>query len=228
MIKKSAKVEKAAISDDDLNLINQFTLKELTAEEVFTFKIAICDNQVDRDFEKFSDSALIGLAELFKGKTIISDHKASSENQCARIYKTEIVTDGESKKLVAHCYTARTDSNKDFIADVESGIKKEVSVGCSVEKAICSICGVDNKKSYCKHIGGREYGTQKCYFILDGAKDAYEVSFVAVPAQKNAGVIKSYGEKPYEETEKSATDEIESEIDCDLQLTDAFLFTENN
>lgn len=228
MIKKSAKVEKAAISDDDLNLINQFTLKELTAEEGFTFKLAICDDVVDRDFEKFSDSALIGLADLFKGKTIISDHKTISENQCARIYKTEIVADGNSKKLVAHCYTARTDSNKDFIADVEAGIKKEVSVGCAVDRVVCSICGVDNKKSYCKHIGGREYGTQKCYFILDGAKDAYEVSFVAVPAQKNAGVIKSYGEKPYEETEKSATDEMESEIDCDLQLTDAFLFTEKN
>lgn len=228
MIKKSARVEKAAISDDDLNLINQFTLKELTAEEVFTFKLAICDNQVDRDFEKFSDSTLIGLAELFKGKTIISDHKASSENQCARIYNTEVVKSGDVSQLVAYCYTARTDSNKDFIADVEAGIKKEVSVGCAVDKVVCSICGVDNKKSYCEHIGGREYGTQKCYFILDGAKDAYEVSFVAVPAQKNAGVIKSYGEKPYEETEKSTTDEIESEIDCDLQLTDAFLFTEKN
>jgi hypothetical protein len=67
----------------------------------------------------------------------------------------------------------------------------------------CSICGTDNAKNYCRHWPGKSYekegGTQVCTFSLDGGRDAYEFSLVAVPAQKAAGVSKSYtGETVYE------------------------------
>ena len=231
MVKKSGHIEKSASNDEDIALINQYTLKELKADEVFTFKLAMCDNQIDRDFEMFTENTLIGLSELYKGKTVIGDHEHLTANQFARIYKTEIISEGNKKTLVGYCYAVKSESNKDFIADIEGGIKKEVSVGCRVEKAICSICGTDNRRSYCEHWGGKVYDNKQCYFMLDGALDAYEVSFVAVPAQKNAGVIKAYGEKPIEKPiEKSVEDntEIESDIECDLHLIDAFLFTQNN
>lgn len=224
MIKKSASVGSLEITDAELSLINKQTLKALTAEQVFTFKIAMCDNQVDRDFEKFSDGALKDLAKMYVGKTMISDHSASAKNQCARIYATEIAEKGEVKQLIAHCYSIRTDSNKDFIAEVEGGIKKEVSVGCRVEKAICSICGADNRKVWCDHYGGKEYDGKQCYFTLDKALDAYEVSFVAVPAQPNAGVTKSYGaEKP-----KTTIEQSESDFDFEMKSLDAFLFVNTN
>jgi len=219
-ITKAAKAEKSAISADDIALINGYALKEMQENEIFVFKVALCDNQVDRDFEQFSDSALYKLAEFFKGKTVISDHIPKADNQCARIYKAEVISDGDVKRLVAHCYIPITEKTAELISEIESGIKKEVSVGCSVEKAICSICGTNNKESYCSHMAGREYDGKMCTFTLDGAKDAYEVSFVAVPAQKEAGVIKSYGAKPYDE--KS----VENAIGCDLQLIRVFLFTE--
>lgn len=235
-IEKSGSVGQSQVTDAALSLINSFTLKKLTAEEVFTFKIAVCDNQIDRDFERFSDKSLSDWAKLLKGKTIISDHTPKSANQCARIFDTEIVEKSGVKKVVAHCYTIRTDSTKDFIAEIEGGIKKEVSVGGSAMSAICSICDTDNAKNYCPHMPGRVYEDKQCHFILDGIKDAYEVSFVAIPAQKNAGVTKSYGEKPYDEDKKppkeSDADDtnkgIESEIDCELQCVDAFLFTNEN
>ena len=44
----------------------------------------------------------------------------------------------------------------------------------------------------CGHIRGGTYAGRKCFGILDGATDAYEWSFVAVPAQINAGVTKSF------------------------------------
>lgn len=54
-------------------------------------------------------------------------------------------------------------------------------------------------KNYCSHYWGKEYdtvnGKKTCYFTLDGAKEAYEVSFVAVPAQPRAGTTKNYGGK---------------------------------
>jgi hypothetical protein len=117
-------------------------------------------------------------------------------------------------QLVAHCYMVKTASNADLIAEIKGGIKKEGSVGCSVSGAVCSICGTDNAKSYCRHYRGRSYdkegGAETCTFTLTGAKDAYEFSLVAVPAQRAAGVSKSYtGETVYEAQE--ATEDVSHE-----------------
>ena len=44
----------------------------------------------------------------------------------------------------------------------------------------------------CGHQGGRRYDGKLCYFTLREPTDAYEWSFVAVPAQRKAGVIKAF------------------------------------
>ena len=107
-------------------------------------------------------------------------------------------------QLVAHCYMVRTASNADLIAEIKGGIKKEGSVGFAASSVICSICGTDNAKSYCRHFRGRSYekegGPQVCTFTLAGVKDAYEFSLVAVPAQRSAGVTKSYTGEIIQET----------------------------
>lgn len=84
----------------------------------------------------------------------------------------------------------RTESGRDLIAEIEGGIKREVSVGCAVERAVCSVCGGDLREGGCGHQKGREYDGRLCYASLEGAGDAYEFSFVAVPAQPRAGVVK--------------------------------------
>jgi hypothetical protein len=179
------------VSQEDLNLINQLTRKELSAQEVYTFPVVCCDNQIDRDNERFSDDALEELAKLYVGHTIIKDHDPKTDNQAARIYRTQVES-GENglKKLVAYAYVPVIESTKGFIEAIETGLKKEVSVGCAVRNRVCSVCG--ESKGYCSHIPGKEYDGMKCFRILSGVTDAYEVSFVAVPAQKNAGVIKSF------------------------------------
>ena len=87
----------------------------------------------------------------------------------------------------------RTESGRDLIAEIEGGIKREVSVGCAVERAVCSICGGDLRTGDCGHRKGQEYGGRLCFASLEGASDAYEFSFVAVPAQPLAGVVKGAG-----------------------------------
>lgn len=99
------------------------------------------------------------------------------------------------RALIGFAYMVRTEDNKSLIAEIEGGIKKEVSVGCSVAKRICSVCGADGAKGGCNHIKGRSYGGKLCYVELDEPLDAYEWSFVAVPAQRAAGVTKVYGER---------------------------------
>lgn len=188
------------LTDEELALIGQYTRKEMSREELYAFPLILCDNEIDRDNEKFTVEALNGLAKLFVGKTGIFDHYMSSKDQTARIYSTEVKTDpsrktadGETYTFVqAKAYMVRTDKNKDLIAEIDAGIKKETSVGCSVKSVVCSVCGKDIRAEGCEHIKGKLYGSKLCCHLLTEPADAYEWSFVAVPAQKNAGVTKSY------------------------------------
>ncbi len=192
--------ENAEVSEETLEKINRYTQKTLSAEEVFVFSVVLCDNEVDRDGERFSVSALHALAPLFKGKTAIQNHSMDAADQSARTFETLVVTD-ETKKtslgeaytyLKARCYMPRIGKNESLIAEIAAGIKKEVSVGCAVEKRVCSVCGADERTSPCGHRRGKVYDGKKCHYILENPTDAYEWSFVAVPAQKNAGVTKGF------------------------------------
>ena len=210
MMQKAATLDAHAVAEEDLKAINKLAPVPLTAEEVFTFKAVLCDNELDRQYDQFTLKALQDLQKLFLGKTVIKDHNRSTDNQVARIYKTELVQGTKTVKsgelytqLVAHCYMVRTASNADLIAEIKGGIKKEGSVGFAPSSSICSICGTDNTKTYCRHWPGKSYdkdgGPTVCTFTLAGVKDAYEFSLVAVPAQRAAGVSKSYtGETVYE------------------------------
>ena len=197
------KVEKEALggqrvepTEEELALVNRQSRKELTAAEVYLFAVRLCDNEVDRDGEQFPQATLEQLAELFVGKSGIFDHRWSAGGQTARIYRTEVVREegirtalGEPAcYLKGYAYMVRTQGNQDLIAEIEGGIKREVSVGCAVERSVCSICGEEFHT--CPHEKGAEYGGRRCWAELVGASDAYEWSFVAVPAQRNAGVMK--------------------------------------
>lgn len=185
---------------EELAYINQFAKTELTEEQVYVFSVRLCDNEVDRDFERFDTTALERLGELFVGKSGIFDHQWSAKGQTARIYRTEVVRE-ESMVTAAgdgYCwlkgwaYLLRTEKNQDLIAEIEGGIKKEVSVGCSMGRSVCSICGAEN--GACSHIRGETYDGRLCFTELRDPQDAYEWSFVAVPAQRNAGVLKHFGQ----------------------------------
>lgn len=190
----------SAISNEELALINKYSRKELSGGDVYTFSIVLCDNEIDRDNEHFSDDALDKLAELFVGVTGIYDHEPSAKNQVARIYscKAESVEGKVTsygapyKRVVAKAYIPICKSSEDLIKMLDSGIKKEVSVGCGIKECVCSICGEDMRASRCSHIKGRMYDGKLCCGVLKEPTDAYEWSFTAVPAQREAGVIKSF------------------------------------
>lgn len=183
----------------DLEQINALARRGLTADEVYLFAVRLCDNDVDRDGERFAVETLEELGKLFVGVSGVFDHQWSARGQTARIYRTEVVheegtltQDGQPYcYLKGYAYMMRTEDNAGLIAEIDGGIKREVSVGCAVERVECSICGEDmNASQRCGHQRGQEYDGQLCTGILLGATDAYEWSFVAVPAQKKAGVVK--------------------------------------
>lgn len=184
----------------DYEKIRQFTQKDFSENELYVFKLILCSNDIDRDFEKFSVKALNELSRLFVGKTGIQNHSMKAEDQAARIFEAWVekipgkkTADGDDYyALKAKAYTVRTDKNESFIKEIEAGIKKEISVSCSMKKSICSICSKNKRTEHCSHVNGREYDGRLCYSILSDAFDAYEWSFVAVPAQRDAGVTKAF------------------------------------
>lgn len=246
VICKVASVSPLEVTEADLKKINKYTLSPVSAEDVFIFKATIADNeQDDRNFMPFNLKALQDLKKLYPGKTMLKDHARRADNQIARIYDTELVQGANKQtelgelhtELIAKIYMIKTDSNKDLIAEIVGGIKKEVSTSTVPEKMICNICGCDNMKDYCRHWPGLEYDVaddtgkskkRRCKMLLHGAKEAYELSFVAVPAQPRAGTHKSIGfSKPIAEPEATPEKGTEStENNTNLVKMDARLFAQ--
>ena len=137
-----------AIPQEDLDQIAALARREMRPEEVYTFAVRLCDNEIDRDLERFPAKTLEELAGLLVGKCGLFDHQWSAAGQTARLYKTEVVR--EPKRLTragdgycwlkGYAYMVRTAGAETLIAEIEGGIKKEVSVGCAVERRVCSIC----------------------------------------------------------------------------------------
>lgn len=256
VICKAASVQPLEATEDDLKKINKYTLRPFKAEDVFVFKIVMADNeQDDRNYMPFDLKALQDLKRLYPGKPMIKDHMRRADNQIARVFDTELVQNASKQtergelhtELIGKAYMIRTESNKDLIAEIEGGIKKEVSTSCTPEKMVCSICGTDNMKKYCRHWPGVKYvvedgtagGSEKrCLMLLSGAKEAWELSFVPVGAQPRAGTHKSVGfTKPVPEAEvedpenkdQTENDHIDKDLEIALRVrvSESFIFTEN-
>lgn len=193
----------------DIELINKYTKKDLTPEDVYCFSITACDNEVDRDEDYFPDKSLEMLAKLFVGKTVITDHYRSAENQFARIYRCEVEEKGEKtsygatrKELRVDAYMLNNETNAATIDSIEGGILKEVSVGIRLGEYNCSLCHKSLHFDWSTwgykcdegHVKGMDYKEGHCCGLMEKPKDAYELSFVAVPAQRGAGVRKGSGD----------------------------------
>ena len=115
---KQARLMKALLDEGELALINAQALRPLTEAEVFSFKLAACNNQVDRDIERFTETTLAELADLFVGRPVLLDHNWSAGSQTARVYAADVeempgVEGGE--QLVLRCYMPRLQGNADTI-----------------------------------------------------------------------------------------------------------------
>ena len=186
--KESQAVRGGVPTAEQLAKINGLARTQLKEEEVYVFSLRLCDDQTDRDYERFETGALSALAGMFVGKSGIVDHQWSAGKQLARIFETGVVTENGISFIKAWAYIRRGGDGDEWIADIEAGIKKEVSVGCAMGRSVCSVCGLEY--GTCGHRKGQHYDGQLCVAVLTEPVDAYEFSFVAVPAQPNAGVLK--------------------------------------
>lgn len=77
------------VGQEDLEQINRLTRREFSQEELYCFRVVLCDNDVDRQMERFDEETLEQLARMFVGKTGICDHQPKTANQLARIYQAQ-------------------------------------------------------------------------------------------------------------------------------------------
>ncbi|WP_347153231.1 hypothetical protein, partial [Parabacteroides distasonis] len=86
-------VDNAQVTEEQLEQISAFARRPLAADEVYVFSMILCDNEIDRDYERFPRQSLEVLGRLFIGKTGIFDHNPKGENQTARIFQTTVECD---------------------------------------------------------------------------------------------------------------------------------------
>ena len=70
---KEGTVLKSAVPDqEEMGEINRYTRREYGPQEVYAFSLALCDNEIDRDFERFSVEALETWESCFWGRPAFS------------------------------------------------------------------------------------------------------------------------------------------------------------
>ena len=126
---KTSQEPQAVLQPGHLEDINRLSRTPLTEAEVYAFSVRLCDNEVDRDGERFAPRTLEQLAPLFVGKSGIFDHNWSAQGQAARLYRTEVVAEpGRLTQagdpycwLKGYAYMVRTPDNQSLIAATSPG-----------------------------------------------------------------------------------------------------------
>jgi sulfatase maturation enzyme AslB (radical SAM superfamily) len=121
---------------EELEQINSMTRRELEEENLYLFSVRLCDNEVDRDGERFTTETLQELAPMFVGKSGIFDHQWSAHGQSARLYKCEVVTEPARLNqagevycwLKGYAYMLRSEHTKALIDEIEEKVAKNCGV----------------------------------------------------------------------------------------------------
>lgn len=162
---------------DQLERINKFTRRAVTAEEVVCFKTLSCNDIPDRDDDRFVTECVKGFAELEQpfsptGKSFMLDHEYKIANAVGRIFGTDTKKVDSALFLTNEVYIPNTEKNKNLIEDIDFGINWAVSVGVMLGADECSL-------SFCKAPfsswgwwcqNGHDKGL---YYTEDAEEDAY-------------------------------------------------------
>ena len=165
-------------STEDLKKINKYTRREFDADSLYVFTVILCDNDIDRDFEKFSLTALNELKALFVGKTGISDHSMKSSDQKARVFETWIekgngttTADGEPYYMLnAKAYMLKNEENKGFIERIQNeDNKKHIEIALLDQAEIIIEAGLNAQKQFAQNVlrGLTEEEKHVCMNVFD-------------------------------------------------------------
>jgi hypothetical protein len=182
-------IDSKYISDNDMKQINKNTRKDFTRDDIYAFEITLCDSELDADYEAISKDCLYKLKDLSLGSSgfLTSDIMARIFDTYIEkefISRSNSILAEETYKLKAKAYVFKNAIAEEELNHILN--HPEISVGFSVKRRVCSICG----SSECsKHIKGQKYideagFEQLCYNLLNDPTDFYEWS--VVPKQQES------------------------------------------
>lgn len=154
--------------------------------------VRLADNEIDRDYERFSIAALQDMAKKFVGKKGIIGEDELGKTQWGRILSCEVRTDNTKITKAGEVYTSlearvlvnNTSENLSLLNRMMSKVQKG-SVSCSVAHSICSVCGADGSKYSCIHTKGKMFNDKPAYRILWGVTEVYEWAIERPPEISN-------------------------------------------
>jgi hypothetical protein len=101
-------------------------------------------------------------------------------------------------------------SGKDIIDKMDAGIYPSFSMGCKIPYDVCSICGnkAPNRKHYCEHLryqlGQIHPETNRKVFAINIKPKFFDISYVLIPADKTAFMLKKVASSTQRATISSA------------------------
>ena len=137
----------AEITPEILAKINQYALKELTAEELYARRFILAHNAVDRDRERFPEELLEDFSATLPGKSFLFAHRRGEYLPLGLFFDavTEDLSPEKFKELTgedpslpedidqvrvlwAWMYMCKA-GQEDFVRNMDAGIYRHVSIG---------------------------------------------------------------------------------------------------
>lgn len=118
--------EQIETSEDDLNLINQWTLEPLAAKDVYTFSAKVIDDQPTANDRVWSQEWQTANTPKFLGIPVITNHDTSDANlTIGRIYHAEQKENAIHAKIFV---PLNTESGREAATKIKNGQYKAVSI----------------------------------------------------------------------------------------------------
>ena len=177
-------------TDEQLERINQFTLKTVTCDDVVAFKTLSMNDRPDRDDDQFTTDTVREFASLPSpyssvGKSYMADHEYTIANANGRIFGVGTDTVKGDLYLTNEVYIPNTPQFHPFIEKIDFGIQWAVSVGVMLGKTECSLGFCKAPFSswgwWCQN--GHDKGM---YYTEDADEDAWGFPIPSDPKAKGA------------------------------------------
>ncbi|HUT74991.1 MAG TPA: hypothetical protein VM221_09205 [Armatimonadota bacterium] len=147
----------AAPTRAELELVNRFARRALAADEVYVGECDLCNDRVDRAFERFTVAVLADFADSLPGKSLLAGHDHGSL-PLGLWFDARLRGD---ERGVTHLrpsyYIVKTRDNEHHRAQLDGGVYRYASIGFRAQDLVCDICGKSWFGWECEHYPGQAY-----------------------------------------------------------------------
>lgn len=185
-----------------LDLINRLTLEPVTKDDVYTYSMALANDQYDRADERFPKEYLDRFAQTLPGKSVMPAHDYS-QPPIGRFYDADVRKDATTDGYYLHA-KAYMPADSPHVGAVKTGVSGHVSIGFQPDTRTCDIDGLDydgyrrgpgvkDDAPICQHISGQTYDGKKCTLTYSGDMqkvEALEGSHVWLGCQHGATTMR--------------------------------------